>query len=92
MPPTLGHYNVIMVAAVRYTNSIINITISSKLIEAMLDSGSSISLIRSNTLSTVEVDHHFPLPPHNLVTASGQSLEVVDCVQLVVRVNTVTPK
>ena len=53
----------------------------------MLDSGSSISLIRSDALSTLDVEQHLSLPPHNLVTASGQPLEVVDCVQLAVRLN-----
>jgi len=62
--------NVITVAAVRYNNSIINITIGSKLVEAMLDSGSTISLIRQDTVSTMTVNKYLPLPPHNLVTAS----------------------
>jgi len=75
-------------AAVRYNNSIINITIGSKLVEAMLDSGSSISLIRSDTLPTIKVDQHFPIPRYNFVTASGQPLEVVDCIQLSIRINT----
>ena len=73
----LGHSNDITVAAVKHTNSIINITIGSKLVEAMLDSGSIISLIRQDTLTTVTVDQCLLLPPHNLVTAT---LQVIDCV------------
>ena len=72
--PTLGHHNVITVAAVRYvytsTNSIINFIICSKLVEAMLDSGSSVSLIRSNTLLTLKVDEHLPIPPYNFHLAN----------------------
>jgi len=53
----------------------------------MLDSGLSISLIRSYALSTIDVEQHLSLLTHNLVTASGQPLEVVDYVQLAVRLN-----
>ena len=78
----------ITVATVRQTNSTISVTISSVPVEAMLDSGSTISLLREDMLASVAANtQSLPHPQHKLVTASRQPLTIVNCVKLTVCLN-----
>ena len=87
----LGQVDVITVATVRQTNSTVFVTINNVPVEAMLDSGSSISLLRQDIVASVPGEiQSLPHPHHKLVTASGQSLTIVDCVQLIVCLNHLT--
>ena len=88
MSQLLGQTDVITVATVRQTNSTISVTISSVPVEAMLDSGSTISLLREDMLASVAANtQSLPHPQHKLVTASGQPLTIVNCVKLTVCLN-----
>ena len=54
----------------------------------MLDSGSTISLLRQDIVASVASNtQSLPHPQHKLVTASGQPLTIVDCVKLTVCLN-----
>ena len=78
----------ITVATVRQTNSTITVTISSVPVDAMLDSGSTITLLREGMLASVAANtQSLPHLLRKLVTASGQPLKVVNCVELTVCLN-----
>ena len=54
----------------------------------MLDSRSTISLLREDMLASVAANtQSLPHPQHKLVTASGQPLTIVNCVKLTVCLN-----
>ena len=85
---SLGQTDVVTVATVRQTNSTIFVTISNVPVETMLDSGSTISLLRQDIVASVASNtQSLPHPQHKLVTASGQPLTIVDCVKLTVCLN-----
>jgi len=66
----------------RPRTSVINAQIRGVYLEAMLDSGSTISFLWQDMVPQIFNPVSLPLPPKWLVTASGQTLDVVGCVLL----------
>ena len=81
MSPLYCHdVNSLVVAAIRTQDSIITEVVKNKLVEIMIDSGSSISLVRRS----VTTDHALNTAPQGLllVSAAGEPISVLEQITL----------
>ena len=89
LPVGPSNDRVVTVAAVKCNAAILTGELAGKIMEMMIDSGSAVSLVMKQEVDTLKQDKLFnvPVPKLRLVTALGEPMLIIGCIQAPVRIS-----
>ena len=87
LPVSPSNDCVVTVAAVKCNTAILTGELAVKIMEIMIDSGSAVSLVMKQEVDTKDKLFNVPVPKLRVVTASGEPMLIIGCIQAPVRIS-----